>query len=98
MDFLGDWLLLIIGIAVVGIVTVAGLLTRKRGKVEPPSGGTDVIAPPAEAPAEAPVEAPAAEAVEAPAPELERPEGTASRLVRLRQRLSKSQGGLGKGL
>jgi fused signal recognition particle receptor len=98
MDFLGDWLLLIIGIAVVGIVTVAGLLTRKRGRVEPPSGGTDVIAPPAEAPAEAPVEAPTPEPVEAPAPELEKPEGTASRLVRLRQRLSKSQGGLGKGL
>ena len=32
------------------------------------------------------------------APTLERPEGTASRLVRLRQRLSRSQGGLGKGL
>ncbi len=29
---------------------------------------------------------------------LERPEGTASRLVRLRQRLSRSQGGLGRGL
>ena len=98
MDFLGDWLLLIIGIAVVGIVTVVGLLTSKRGKSEPPRGGTDVIAPPAEAPAEAPVEAPAAEPVEAPAPALEKPEGTASRLVRLRQRLSKSQGGLGKGL
>ena len=98
MDFLGDWLLLIIGIAVVGIATVVGLLTSKRGKSEPPRGGTDVIAPPAEAPAEAPVEAPAAEPVEAPAPELEKPEGTASRLVRLRQRLSKSQGGLGKGL
>ncbi len=98
MDFLGDWLLLIIGIAVVGIVTVVGLLTSKRGKSEPPRGGTDVIAPPAEAPAETPVEAPTAEPVEAPAPALEKPEGTASRLVRLRQRLSKSQGGLGKGL
>ena len=32
MDFLGDWLLLIIGIAVVGIVTVVGLLTSRRGK------------------------------------------------------------------
>jgi fused signal recognition particle receptor len=33
-----------------------------------------------------------------PAPELDRPEGTQSRLVRLRQRLSRSQGGLGRGL
>ncbi len=31
-------------------------------------------------------------------PTLERPEGTASRLVRLRQRLARSQGGLGRGL
>src|SRR6188472_2274901 len=98
MDFLGDWLLLIIGIAVVGIATVVGLLTSRRGKSEPPRGGTDVIAPPVETPTEAPVEAPTAEPVEAPAPALEKPEGTASRLVRLRQRLSKSQGGLGKGL
>ena len=96
MDFLGDWLLLIIGIAVVGIATVVGLLTSKRGKSQPPRGGTDVIAPPSR---EAPVEAPAAEPVEAPAaPALEKPEGTASRLVRLRQRLARSQGGLGKGL
>ena len=98
MDFLGDWLLLIIGIAVVGIATVVGLLTSRRGKSEPPRGGADVIAPPVETPTEAPVEAPTAEPVEAPAPALEKPEGTASRLVRLRQRLSKSQGALGKGL
>ncbi|HEY9565981.1 MAG TPA: signal recognition particle-docking protein FtsY, partial [Nocardioides sp.] len=36
--------------------------------------------------------------VEPSAPTLEKPEGTASRLVRLRQRLSRSQGGLGRGL
>ncbi len=34
----------------------------------------------------------------APAPALERPESTASRLVRLRERLSRSQGALGRGL
>jgi fused signal recognition particle receptor len=34
----------------------------------------------------------------APAPTLERPESTASRLVRLRERLSRSQGALGRGL
>ncbi len=95
MDFLGDWLLLIIGIAVVGIATVVGLLTSKRSKGTPPPGGTDVIAPPSQAPAEVAT----AEPVEAPsAPALDRPEGTASRLVRLRQRLARSQGGLGKGL
>ena len=94
MDFLADWLLLIIGIAVVGIATVVGLLTSRRSKGTP-RGGTEVIAPPSQAPAEVPT----AEPVEAPsAPALDKPEGTASRLVRLRQRLARSQGGLGKGL
>ena len=46
---------------------------------------------------EAPPE-PAVEVDVATAPALDRPESTASRLVRLRQRLSRSQGGLGKGL
>jgi fused signal recognition particle receptor len=104
---MGDWLYLIIAIAVVGVLTLAGLLTsgRRRKEVPPPSGRTDVIAPP---PTEADVatEAPPEPAVdtaepvgEAPAaPTIEKPESTASRLVRLRQRLSRSQGGLGKGL
>ncbi|MFT4084315.1 MAG: signal recognition particle-docking protein FtsY [Nocardioides sp.] len=58
------------------------------------TGTTDATgtAPPAEP--EAPVETPA----EPAAPTRERPEGTASRLVRLRQRLAGSQGGLGRGL
>ncbi|MBA0051799.1 signal recognition particle-docking protein FtsY [Streptomyces sp. AJS327] len=44
-------------------------------------------------------EAPAAEAPETPAePEIETPEPTAGRLVRLRERLSRSQNSLGKGL
>src|SRR6188508_1747873 len=101
---MGDWLYLIIAIAVVGVLTLAGLLTsgRRRKEVPPPSGRTDVIAPP---PTEAEVatEAPPEPAVDTAgpvveAPTVEKPEGTASRLVRLRQRLSKSQGGLGKGL
>ncbi|GAB3668545.1 signal recognition particle-docking protein FtsY [Nocardioides korecus] len=50
----------------------------------PPGGSTDLLEPPVE-------QAPAA-------PTLERPEGTAGRLVRLRQRLSRSQSGLGRGL
>ena len=98
----GETLALIIGIAVVAIALVAGLLTS--GRRRPPSvegRSTDVIAPPSpEAGADADVaEAPAATVEEAPAaPTLERPEGTASRLVRLRQRLVGSQGALGRGL
>jgi fused signal recognition particle receptor len=98
---MGDWLYLIIGIAVVGVLTLAGLLTsgRRRGAT-PPRGGTDVLVPPpseTEVATEAPPE-PAVEPEAPSAPTLEKPEGTASRLVRLRTRLSRSQGGLGKGL
>ena len=43
----GDWLYLIIGIAVVGVLTLVGLVTSgRRRKGVPPAGGTDVIAPP----------------------------------------------------
>jgi fused signal recognition particle receptor len=101
---MGDWLYLIIAIAVVGVLTLAGLLTsgRRRKEVPPPSGRTDVIAPPpteGEVATGAPPE-PAVDTVEpvVEAPTVEKPESTASRLVRLRQRLSLSQGGLGKGL
>src|SRR6478735_4093786 len=99
-------LALIVLIAVLAVVLVGlgvGLLvgSRRRQRVEAPRGGTDVIAPPpseveVEAPAQVPpvvVETPVAEA-----PVLEKPEGTASRLVRLRQRLAGSQSGLGRGL
>ena len=94
---MGDWIFLIVGIAVLGVAALVGLLTAgRRRRVEPPRGGTDVITrPPVEAPTEAPAEAPVE--VE-PAPTLEKPESTASRLVRLRQRLAGSQGGLGRGL
>src|SRR5687768_1576740 len=110
---MGDWLYLIIGIAVVGVLTLVGLVTSgRRRKGVSPRGGTDVIAPPTEAPptgappaeappAEAEVRAPVEAAPEAPVaeqPVLEQPESTASRLVRLRQRLSRSQGTLGRGL
>ncbi len=103
---MGDLLYLIIGIAVLGVVLVAGLLVggrRRQGRVPSPRTGTDVIAPPpTEAEVETPTEAPPAVEVEPEAepaaPELERPEGTASRLTRLRQRLAGSQGGFGRGL
>nr|WP_043641977.1 signal recognition particle-docking protein FtsY [Nocardioides alkalitolerans] len=109
---MGEWLFLVIGLAVVVLAVVVGLVAtvRRRGAAalptedevrgdileerrtsedEPPAG---VVAPESGA---APV---TTEPVEAPAPALDTPEGTASRLVRLRQRLSRSQGGLGRGL
>jgi len=102
---MAEWLYLIIGIAVLGVLTLAGFLAGGRRSSTPPKGGTDVItrpeAPaetPTEAPAEAPAEAPEAPVEEPAAPALERPEGTASRLRRLRERLSRSQGRLGRGL
>ena len=94
---MGDWLYLIIGIAVVAIGLLAGLLRsgRRRQQVEPPAatGGADVIAPPSDVPVadDLLVEEP-------PAPTVEKPESTASRIVRLRQRLAGAQGGFGRGL
>ena len=100
----------VVGVALVG--AVAGLVVTRRRKPGPlPDTHTDVLgtptadpeappvelsAPPATIEPEAPVE-PEAPA-EPVAPPLERPEGTASRLVRLRQRLAGSQGARGRGL
>ena len=90
---MGDWLYLIIAIAVLAVVAVVGLVARRgRGPAEvaaPPPPPVDVEAPTEVEPVAPPVEA---------EPVVERPEGTASRLVRLRQRLAGSQGGLGRGL
>ncbi|GCD91925.1 signal recognition particle-docking protein FtsY [Nocardioides sp. LS1] len=95
-------LFVLIGVVAVALIGlgVTFLVSSRRGRVEPPRGGTDVIAPPTEAPTERPTAAapPAPVEVEPAAPVLEKPEGTASRLVRLRQRLSGSQGTLGRGL
>jgi fused signal recognition particle receptor len=86
-------LYLVLGILVLAALVVVGLVTsgRRRGTPTPPvdtrtSPTLDV--PPAE------------EAVPpaGPVTTVERPEGTASRLVRLRQRLAGSQGGFGRGL
>jgi fused signal recognition particle receptor len=100
-----EWLYLVIGVAVVGVLAIAGLVgTRVRRTPKAPEATTDVIAPPAtptetEAPpADVVVEAPDVEAPEEPAaPVLETPEKPASRLVRLRQRLAGSNA-LGRGL
>ncbi|HET9500441.1 MAG TPA: signal recognition particle-docking protein FtsY [Marmoricola sp.] len=87
-------LVLVLLVGLVGLVT-----SRQRAPERAPEraqeSATGVItpeAPPTEAPRTAEVEEPA------PPPTLERPESAASRLVRLRQRLARSQGGLGRGL
>ena len=101
-----ELLFLIVGIAVLALVILAGLVTtlRRRSVRKPP-------APTVEAPAEPELPPPPGPDLTSP-PEsvdevdrsvgdtltLERPESTASRLVRLRQRLAGSQGGLGRGL
>ncbi|MDT9593894.1 signal recognition particle-docking protein FtsY [Nocardioides zeae] len=111
---MGEWLYLVIGVAVLAVVVIVGLVTVGRRRPVPPveapdsqapdTPGSDTLAPPrpVEAPEDPthavvePLEPEAPTAV--PTPVVEKPEGTASRLVRLRQRLSRSQGGLGRGL
>jgi fused signal recognition particle receptor len=94
---LTDYLVLAAVVAVAAIAIVVGLVISRRRRTPSAPAQAPVEAPPqapaapTEVPTEAPAEAP-------PAPALERPEGTASRLVRLRQRLAGSQGGLGRGL
>jgi len=108
MVLVGEYLYLIIGLAVVFLAVVIGLVTtRSRSGKQPSRGDGTVIAPPeprvgedAETPRDTPKRA--IEDTYLPdattTPTLERPESAASRLVRLRQRLSRSQGGLGRGL
>ncbi len=77
---------------------------RSRRTPEARSGGTDLLAPPEVETEVAPRQGGGSTALDArppvveTVPTLERPEGVASRLVRLRQRLSRSQGTLGRGL
>ncbi|MCD4535995.1 signal recognition particle-docking protein FtsY [Nocardioides sp. cx-169] len=99
MDALALVILLVavVGLALVG--AVVGLVTTRRRRPRPlPNTHTDVLGTPV-AEDEAPVELSAPPAtIEPEVPTLERPEGAASRLARLRQRLAGSQGGLGRGL
>ncbi|CAN5634970.1 signal recognition particle-docking protein FtsY [soil metagenome] len=100
---MADYIYLIIAFAVVLVGAIAGLVnTRVRGR-----GPTTPTAPPA--PTADPSAEPSVEDGEAPAgdtltdettpgPALDTPESTAGRLVRLRQRLSRSQSPLGRGL
>src|SRR5512146_2636435 len=93
-------LYLIIAILVVAAAVVVGLVTTGRRRTPPPVRGPETTTRPDLSAPPAPVEAGEAPAEESAAPVItvERPEGTASRLVRLRQRLAGSQGGFGRGL
>ncbi len=89
-------LYLVIGVLVLAALIVVGLVAGgRRRRPTPPTAP-----PPVDGPAEAPGVPAREDTVDEPAAvtTLERPEGTASRLVRLRQRLAGSQGGLGRGL
>jgi fused signal recognition particle receptor len=91
-------LYLVIGILVLAALVAVGLVTTGRRRAAPPrpeSARPEAAAPDAEVVGH---EAPATEPPAAAVATLERPEGTASRLVRLRQRLSGAQGGFGRGL
>ena len=98
-----EYLWLILAVAVVLVGGLAGLVTtRGRGRTPVDRGqATDVLAP-AEPrvgdDAETPRDTATRTVEETNLPTLERPESTASRLVRLRERLSRSQGPLGRGL
>ncbi|HET9858776.1 MAG TPA: signal recognition particle-docking protein FtsY [Nocardioidaceae bacterium] len=103
-----QYLYLIIALAVLFVATVVGLVTTRSRGGRRPDRGTDVIAPPAEPTvgedAETPRDTPTRTIEDTdlpevtPTPTLERPESAASRLVRLRLRLARSQGGIGRGL
>ena len=95
-------IILIAVAAVVAIGTGVGLLVRSRRT--PPSPGlaptptsTTTTGEPGTV-AEVDVAPPPVDIEPQVTPTLERPEGTRSRLVRLRERLAGSQGGLGRGL
>ncbi|HET7357527.1 MAG TPA: signal recognition particle-docking protein FtsY [Nocardioidaceae bacterium] len=100
---MGEFLYLIIVIAVVVIAIIAGLVTTTLRRRPPEAGpgpqGTEVReeAPPPRAETQQPLEDIELPVV-TPAPTVERPEPPAGRLVRLRERLSRSQGALGRGL
>src|SRR4051794_39951586 len=89
-------IILIAVVALLAIGLVVGLLVRSGRRTSAPAPGPTLPDAREGLPPQAP--APAAEEPRPATPTLERPEGTASRLVRLRQRLAGSQGGLGRGL
>ena len=95
-------LIVIIAIAAVAIIGggIVGLVTstrRRKDRSLPPQAGTDVITRPEEPTVEEPSAGEAEPETAPAAPVIEKPESTASRLVRLRQRLAGSNA-LGRGL
>jgi fused signal recognition particle receptor len=100
-----DYLYVAIGVIVVLGVALAGLVRSRaprkpepRGaRTRPPEPASGTEAPP-EVSTEEPTAEPSVEAMLEPTPTVEKPEAAASRLVRLRQRLARSQGALGRGL
>ncbi len=109
---MAEYVYLIIGIAVLLLGGLAGLVTsrvraRRRSTLQAPEGsGADTLEEPrvgedAETPRDTPTRT-IEDAVLPPgataSPTVETPESTASRLVRLRQRLARSQSPLGRGL
>jgi fused signal recognition particle receptor len=96
MSSLALLILIIAVVAVLLVGVVIGLVARGRRPAPLPGSHTGVIvSPPPETTADP--DAPPVE-VSAPPATLEKPESTASRLVRLRQRLAGAQGGFGRGL
>ncbi|QIG42337.1 signal recognition particle-docking protein FtsY [Nocardioides anomalus] len=96
MSALALLILIIAVVAVLLVGTVVGFLVRGRKPAPLPNTHTDVIVTPPPA-TDADTDAPPVE-VSAPPATIERPEPTATRLVRLRQRLAGAQGGFGRGL
>ena len=86
--------IIVAAILVVGLVV--GLVALVNGRKKPPPREMPPAAPGGTITEEAPPAAP--EEPAAPVTTLERPEGTAGRLVRLRQRLARSQGAMGRAL
>jgi fused signal recognition particle receptor len=95
MSVLALLILIIAVVAVVLVGVVLGLVVRGRKPAPLPDTHTDVLVHPPELGAD--TEAPPVELSSPPAT-IEQPESTASRLVRLRQRLAGTQGGFGRGL
>ena len=105
---MAEYVYLIIGIAVLLVGGLVGLVTstfRRRGRTSTPSApGTTTVEPRVGDDAETPRDTPTRTLEDAELPEpgttatLEKPESAQGRLVRLRARLARSQGSLGKGL
>ena len=88
----------ILAVAILVIGLVIGLVAFVNGRKQPPSRPVPPSAPSGHDHRGATHRGARGAGAAAPVTTLERPEGTASRLVRLRERLARSQGGLGRGL